>query len=97
MPPTLDGVGAFHGTPPRRGIWVEEGRVEAVVGATLALALPKDTPAQTAGAGSGRCARPPHLQGTQHEAGIARRPGRLCARTCPHPSLSPGSCSNSRI
>src|SRR3990170_8748852 len=41
---------------------------------TLALALPKDTPAQTAGAGSGRCARPPAQTagaGSAVPAGIA--------------------------
>jgi len=40
---------------------------EAHVG-TLALALPKDTRAQSARAGSGRCARPPHLRSVQVSA-----------------------------
>ena len=60
------GVGARPSTPfgPQAPVLADAPRTYlhrskgAHVG-TLALALPKDTPAQSAGAGSGRCARTP--------------------------------------
>ena len=80
------GVGARPSTPfgPQAPVLADAPRTYlhrskgARVG-TLALALPKDTPAQSAGAGSGRCARPPHSPAPH----VLCRCGVHSTHTCP--------------
>ena len=91
------GVGARPSTPfgPQAPVLADAPRTYlhrskgAHVG-TLALALPKDTPAQSAGAGSGRCARTPHL----HRTCCA---GAVCtARKCGASERSASGCPGDR-